>query len=101
MKLFFSLVFSINICFGSSLVLVQYESESTDAEYYKSVLMNEYNIPEEFIVLYMIDKKCEEAVKKSRLQFCISSSGNLIIVSADERFINETLRTFKVIKEQR
>lgn len=78
----------------ASPINVYYEEVKTDAIIYKDLLMTEYQIPEELIAIKET-KKCGSLKGVGKLDFCLKKNGDLLMVSVDLGFINESLKVFQ------
>jgi hypothetical protein len=65
-----------------------------DAKIYKTILENDYSIPSELIQVEQI-RKCEEVKKKGKLDLCLKNNGDLLVVSVNREFINDSLKVFQ------
>ena len=77
----------------ASPIHVFFENEKSEAEIYKSILMKDYMIPEDLIVLKETNK-CEGLRPAGKLDLCLKNNGDLYMVSVDREFINESLKVF-------
>lgn len=92
MKFVISLFFFCQTISASPIHLF-YEDKSEDAEIYKSIMMNDFSIPEDLIALKKIDD-CEKVKIAGKLDLCFKKNGDLFMVSANREFINESLKVF-------
>lgn len=92
MKFVISLFISMN-AFASPIHLF-HEGEVTDAQIYKEILVKDYMIPEELILISKISK-CEGKKRAGKLDLCLKNNGDLYLVSVDREFINESLKVFR------
>ena len=61
---------------------------------FKDILMTDYLIPEELIT-FKITRNCEELKGVGKLDLCLKNNGDLLMVSVDREFINESLKVFQ------
>lgn len=78
----------------ASPINVYYEGKTEEATLYKDLLMTEYQIPEDLIKMKGI-KNCDEMKGEGKLDLCLKNNGDLIMVSVDNAFINESLKVFR------
>ncbi len=74
-----------------------YETNNDLAYEVKKIFTEQYNIPEEIISMKKISK-CQQISGEGKLDLCINKNGDLQVVSADQRFISESLKVFKAPK---
>lgn len=92
MKYVISFFITVNVM--ASPIHVYYEGKSEDAHIYKELLMSEYQIPEDLIKMKGI-KNCEVMKGEGKLDLCLKNNGDLLMVSVDSAFINESLKVFR------
>jgi hypothetical protein len=92
MKYAISLLITFNVY--ASPINVYYEGKSADASVYKELLVTEYQIPEELISVSGT-KECEAIKGGGKLDICLKNNGDLLMVSVDSEFINESLKVFR------
>ena len=92
MKFVISLLFPLAAM--AAPIHVYFEGNSDDAILYRDLLVNEYQIPEELIQMKGI-KKCEGIKGEGKLDLCLKKNGDLLLVSVDRDFINESLKVFR------
>lgn len=92
MKFVISLIFLCQSISASPIHLF-YEESDDDAGIYKTIMMNDYSIPEDLIALKKIDD-CEKVKIAGKLDLCFKKNGDLFMVSANREFINESLKVF-------
>ncbi len=71
-----------------------HEGNSIEANMFKDILMTDYLIPEELIT-FKITRNCEELKGVGKLDLCLKNNGDLLMVSVDREFINESLKVFQ------
>jgi hypothetical protein len=71
-----------------------YEGTSKEAKMYRNILMTDYQIPEELISMKPI-RTCEALKAEGKLDLCLKNNGDLLMVSVDRGFINESLKVFQ------
>jgi hypothetical protein len=90
--------FAISFLFSASAfsapINIFHEGLLNDAEIYKNILINEYYIPEELILVRGI-QDCKDAKEMGQIDLCLKNNGDLRLVSADYEFINESLKVFQ------
>lgn len=77
-----------------SPINILHEGAIQDAEIYKTILMNDYKVPEELIAMRSV-QDCEAAKRTGHLDLCLKNNGDLNLVSVDREFINESLKVFQ------
>lgn len=92
MKFVISFLLTLNAY--ASPINVFHEGEDKDAKIYREILINDYLIPEDLIGIRNI-QKCEKMKPAGKLDFCLKNNGDLIMVSVDREFINESLKVFR------
>jgi hypothetical protein len=92
MKFVISLLFSLSAV--ASPIHVYYEGSSLEAKMFKDIMINDYRIPEDLILLKRV-YECEVIKAEGKLDICLKNNGDLILVSVDKRFINESLKVFQ------
>lgn len=78
----------------ASPIHVFYETDSQYAVSVKEILVKNYGIPEDLISLKNTSA-CEEVKKIGKLDLCLKNNGDLLVVSVDREFINESLKIFQ------
>lgn len=86
--------FFISVSAFASPIHLFYENESSDALIYREILMKDYQIPEELILMKKISR-CESLKAAGKLDLCLKNNGDLYMVSVDREFINESLKVFQ------
>lgn len=71
-----------------------HEDNAAEATMLKEILIKDYLIPEELIGL-KVAKDCEKQRPYGKLDLCLKNNGDLIVVSVDRGFINESLKIFQ------
>lgn len=92
MKFVISFLFSISAF--ASPINVFHEGDNQEAIMYRDILVADFKIPEDLIVIKPI-KKCEALKGEGKLDFCLKNNGDLLMVSVDRDFINESLKVFQ------
>lgn len=92
MKFVISLLLPLTVC--ANPIHVMHENSPELAFIYKTILENEYFIPGELITL-KATKDCSVIRKKGKLDLCLKNNGDLIVVSVDREFINDSLKVFQ------
>jgi hypothetical protein len=92
MKFVISLLFSMSVM--ASPINVLHEGLVEDAKIYKTILENDYSVPGELIQIKKT-RNCAEVKKKGKLDLCLKNNGDLILVSVDREFVNDSLKVFQ------
>jgi hypothetical protein len=74
-----------------------YETNNDLAYEVKKIFTEQYSIPEEIISMKQISN-CQQITGEGKLDLCINENGDLQVVSADQRFISDSLKVFKAPK---
>lgn len=75
-------------------IQVFYEEDPSRAELVKGIFTGDYHIPEELIAIKEVTK-CEELSVRGKLDLCLKNNGDLLVVSVDKSFVNESLKVFQ------
>jgi hypothetical protein len=86
------LFFSVSI--HASPIHVYHEAIAEEAGRYRDLLTTEYLIPEDLIMMKTI-KNCDGLKGEGKLDLCLKNNGDLLMVSVDREFINESLKVFR------
>ena len=92
MKFVISFLFCVSV--QAAPIHVFHEQDPESAQMFKDILMNDYQIPEELIAMKVI-KSCEGAKSEGKLDLCLKNNGDLLLVSVDRNFIDESLKVFR------
>jgi hypothetical protein len=94
MKLFISLLL-VSLNAGAVPIRLFHErNQAKEVIHIKNVLTRQYQVPEELIVIRKTDE-CSSLRKGGRFDLCLNNNGDLLIVSVDRRFIEESLKIFQ------
>lgn len=91
MKFVISFFFCVNAI--ASPIFIHHEGNPIEAQMIKDILMKDYQIPEELISVTR--KECAEIKETGKLNLCLKNNGDLLVVSVDRNFINESLKVFQ------
>lgn len=91
--------FVISLLLTSSVALalpmhVFHEERGDFAGAIRQTLIRDYGIPEDLILMKSV-KVCEEMKPEGKINLCLKNNGDLIVVSVDREFINESLKVFR------
>ncbi len=75
-------------------IQVFYEEEPSRAHIVRDILLNQYSIPEDLIAIKEIGV-CENLKERGKFDLCLKNNGDLIVVSVDRGFVNESLKIFQ------
>lgn len=78
----------------ASPINVFHEGNVHEANMYKAILEREYKIPEELVTVRLI-KTCDGLKAVGKLDLCLKNNGDLLMVSVDREFVDESLKVFK------
>ena len=92
MKYAISLLITLNV--SASPIQVFYESDPVRAQIVKEIFTVQYQIPDELIVAKKV-ALCEELRIRGKLDLCLKNNGDLLVVSVDRSFINDSLKIFQ------
>ncbi len=87
---------SLLICFPvfASPIQIFHENARERADIVRDIFLEQYAIPEELIAMKVV-AKCEDLVGRGKLDLCLKNNGDLIVVSVDRGFIDESLKIFQ------
>ena len=83
---------ALNAC--ASPIHVYHEVDFTEADRYRDLLTTEYQIPED-LILMKTTQNCDGLKGEGKLDLCLKNNGDLLMVSVDRTFINESLKVFR------
>lgn len=86
--------FFLSLSAHSFPIHLYHEDNVSEAGMYKDILMKDYLIPEELISVRTINN-CEVQKAEGKLDLCLKNNGDLLMVSVDRAFINESLKIFQ------
>ncbi len=92
MKYVISFFITMNVM--ASPIHVYHEMELTRAQSVKDIFTSEYQVPDDLIALKEVPA-CDELKVKGKLDLCLKKNGDLLVVSVDRGFINESLKIFR------
>jgi hypothetical protein len=90
----FAISFFFSISAFATPINVLHENIEEDANIYKTILEKDYSVPSELIQIKQT-RNCEEVKKKGKLDMCLKNNGDLVVVSVDREFINDSLKVFQ------
>lgn len=94
MKFVISLILIFPLSVSASVINLFHEGDVKDAQIYRDIMVNDYMIPDDLIVIKKTDM-CERLKSKGKLELCLKNNGDLFMVSVDREFINESLKVFQ------
>jgi hypothetical protein len=94
MKSVISLLLLFPLSVSASPIHLFYEGDVADAKMYQDILIKDYQIPEDLILMRKTSQ-CEGLRSKGKLDLCLKNNGDLLMVSVDREFINESLKVFQ------
>jgi hypothetical protein len=71
-----------------------HENGSERAEIVRNILIKGYGVPGDLIVTKNI-QSCDEIAKKGKFDLCLKNNGDLLVVSVDRGFVNDSLKIFQ------
>ena len=92
MKFFISFLISLNAL--AAPIEIYHEGNSIEAKMFKDIMMIDYNIPEDLIRIRRANQ-CEEIKEEGKLGICLKNNGDLLVVSVDRGFVDESLKVFQ------
>ena len=92
MKFVISLLLPLTV--GANPINIIHENSHELAVIYKTILENDYSVPGELIQIKKT-RNCAEVKKKGKLDLCLKNNGDLILVSVDREFVNDSLKVFQ------
>jgi hypothetical protein len=78
----------------ASPIHLYHETNLVEAEMLRTILMSDYQIPEE-LILIRETRDCDGIREKGKLDLCLKNNGDLVVVSVDKEFVNESLKVFR------
>jgi len=90
MKLFFSLIFTIN-AYAFEAVVIQYQSNLKHAELAKTILSKTFNFPEELISIKKTDCSVDENIM---LQICARDNGEYDVLRMNDYYVKNYFAEF-------
>lgn len=94
MKFATSLSFFLVLPALASPIRIFHEKENDRARVVREIFLQQYFIPEELIALKEV-AECEGIKGQGKLDLCLKNNGDLLLVSVDRGFINESLKIFQ------
>lgn len=79
---------------SASPIHVYHEANSANPGLYRDLLTTEYQIPEDLIAMKPTSN-CEGLKGGGKLDLCLKNNGDLLVVSVDRSFVNESLKVFR------
>jgi hypothetical protein len=92
MKFFVSMLISLNAF--ATPIQIFHENNSLEANMFKDIMMLDYGIPEDLIIIKRANT-CEDTKEEGKLGICIKNNGDLLLVSVDRGFVEESLKVFQ------
>jgi hypothetical protein len=92
MKFLISLLFCFKV-FGAP-IMIKHEKQIERAQVVEELLTTNWNIPENLIEIETTEDCLKEKSSK-KLELCIKKNGDLLVVSVNRKFINESLQVFR------
>ena len=90
----FVISFFVTMSAMASPIHVYHEADFPEAGRYRDLLTTEYQIPEDLILMKVI-ANCDGLRGEGKLDLCLKNNGDLLLVSVDRTFINESLKVFR------
>jgi hypothetical protein len=78
----------------ASPIHLYHERNLEEAQMLQAILMDDYQIPEE-LILIRETRDCDVIREKGKLDLCLKNNGDLVVVSVDKEFVNESLKVFR------
>jgi len=94
MKFVTSLALLLTFNASASPIKIYYEEDSTRAGWVKDIFKETYSIPEDLISLSKVTN-CGVLKGRGKLDLCLKNNGDLLVVSVDRGFVNDSLKIFK------
>lgn len=92
MKFVISFLFTLSV--HASPIHLFFEGDIEEAQIYEEVLKREYHVPKTIISLRKVNQ-CREQRQEGKLDLCLKNNGDLVVVSVDKEFIQESLKVFR------
>ena len=94
MKFVISFLCLLTFAAEASPIRIFHEKKEEHAQAVREIFLRDYSIPEELIAMAEVTS-CEEVRVRGKLDLCLKNNGDLLVVSADRGFINESLKIFQ------
>ena len=78
----------------ASPIRIFHEKEGDRAQVVRDIFLQQYFIPEDLIAMKEVEN-CEGLKGLGKLDLCLKNNGDLLVVSVDRGFINESLKIFQ------
>ena len=85
-------------CFAKAVLTIHHDSLGELAELSKTILINDYNLPESLIEISYSTKPCQE--RSAHLNLCLNEHKKLIVTSGSREIIEFGLKTFRSLEEK-
>lgn len=93
MKYIISAILFLNFGLKAHPIHLHYEGDTEEANIYKVIMSTEYGIPNELISMKKV-KECSTENGMGKLHICVKKNGDLVWISVDDHFVNESLKIF-------
>ncbi len=93
MKFLISILLTLEVALAAP-INISYEGEREDAQIYLKIFEEDYLIPRELIGLIPAED-CGKVKVQGKIDLCINDNGDLLVVSVDRAFIEESLKVFR------
>lgn len=90
----YAISFFLSLSASAAPIQVFYEPETDRAQTVRQIFIGDYKIPEDLIAIKEV-RHCEEIRAGGKLDLCLKNNGDLIVVSVDKSFVNESLKIFQ------
>lgn len=90
----YSISFFLTLNVWASPIQVFHEQNPEKAQMVKEIFTGGYRIPEELIAIKPVGS-CGRLSRRGKLDLCLKSNGDLIVVSVDRGFVSESLKIFQ------
>ncbi|MFL5784872.1 MAG: hypothetical protein ACJ76H_09705 [Bacteriovoracaceae bacterium] len=94
MKFAISFLCLLTFAAEASPIRIFHEKKEEHAQVVREIFLQQYSIPEELIAMTEV-QNCEELKGRGKLDLCLKNNGDLLVVSVDRGFINESLKIFQ------
>jgi DNA/RNA endonuclease YhcR with UshA esterase domain len=94
MKFVISFICLLPAVTHASPIRIFHENKQEEARVVREIFLQQYAIPEDLIATQEV-LSCEGLKGKGKLDLCLKNNGDLLVVSVDRGFINESLKIFQ------
>ena len=94
MKFVTSLLVFITLPVLAAPIRIYHEKEEDRARIVKDIFLQQYLVPEDLIMMSEV-QNCGDIKGRGKLDLCLKNNGDLLAVSVDRGFVNDSLKIFQ------